>query len=46
MGREVSVLNIYKFLVGHKIPKVTSMVIEEDSTALVPRDCGDEVVNL
>ena len=45
-GREVSVLDIYKFLVGHKKPNVTSMGIDDESRAVVSRDDGDEVVNL
>ena len=46
VGREVSVLNIYKFLIGHKKPKVTSIGIEDYNGALVPCDDGNEVVNL
>ena len=45
-GRDVSILDIYKFQFGHKKPNVTSMGIHDDSRAVVPRDDGDEVVNL
>ena len=46
MGREVSILNIYKFLVSHRMPKITSMGIQDESRILlVLGDDGDVVVN-
>ena len=46
VGRDVIILDLYKFLVGHKKPNVTSMGIHDDSRAVVHHDDGDEVVYL
>ena len=45
-GREVSILDMYKFLVGYKKPQVSAVGTQDDSGALVPHNDEDEIVNL
>ena len=45
-GRDVSILDLYKFLIGHRKERVTPLVPEGDGAALVPCDADDDLVDL
>ena len=45
-GKDVSMLLLYKFLVGHKKPKLNPTHAESDDHSLVPFSGNDDVTNL
>ena len=44
-GKDVSILSLYKFLIGKKQPKVQPMTAEEEENALIPYDAEDNIAN-
>ena len=44
-GKDVSILSLYKFLIGKKQPKVQPMTAEEEENALTPYDADDNIAN-
>ena len=45
-GRDVSILDLYKFLIGRRKERVTPLVPEGDRAALVPYDADNDLINL